>query len=272
MYIKEDVERPYKMKSKYLKDFIEEIKYNNRNPKNIKALELLDDKSTNPEIVINTNDSLYRARVVTDEKDIGKEQGFYGYDAKGSFVPPASLTRDFRANYRYIPYLYCSNNSYIALAEVRPRLGAMVSIATIVAKEPLILLDFTIQQRPSKMSEAKKNLFEDISKLYSMPVTNNDDIIDYIPTQFIAEYAKNKGYDGIAFSSSVTPEFYLCDPGRYNVVIFNYKKCEAFKSNVVTVTRTYIESVQTDQDPIPLNTNNYVEDELDEIGRLLGNI
>ena len=260
------------MKSKYLKDFIEEIKYNNRNPQNIEVLELLDNKSTNPEIIINANESLYRARVVIDEREIGKQPGFYGYDAKDSFIPPIHLTRDSRANYRYIPYLYCANNAYIALAEVRPRIGAMVSIATIVAKEPLTLLDFTIQERPSRMSETKKKLFEDISVLFSIPVTHTDDVIDYIPTQFIAEYAKNRGYDGIAFSSSVTPEFYLDNPARYNVVIFNYKKCKVVKSNIVTITRTYLEGVQIDKDSIQLNINSRVEEELDEIGRLLGNI
>lgn len=253
------------MKSKYLKEFIEEIKYKNRNPRDLKALELLNDIPTNPQIVIDTSDSLYRARVVNDPKEIGKEKNFYGYDAKGSFVPPANLTRDFRANYRYIPHLYCANHPYVALAEVRPRLGTTVSIATIAVKEPLTLLDFTIQHKPSKMSDAKKNLFEDLSALFSMPVTNNDDIIDYIPTQFVAEYAKYMGYDGIAFSSSVTPEYYLCDPNRFNVVVFNYNKCEAIKSNIVMVTRTYIESEQIDEDTSSLNISNYVEDELDKI-------
>ena len=253
------------MKSKYLKEFIEEIKYKNRNPRDLKALELLNDIPTNPQIVIGTSESLYRARVVNDDKEIGKEKDFYGYDAKGSLVPPANLTRDFRANYRYIPYLYCANHPYVALAEVRPRLGTTVSIATIAVREPLRLLDFTIQHKPSKMSDAKKNLFEDLSALFSMPVTSNDDIIDYIPTQFVAEYAKYMGYDGIAFSSSVTPEFYLYDPNRFNVVVFNYDKCVAIKSNVVMVTRTYIESEQFDADPNELKINNYIEDELDKL-------
>ena len=258
------------MKSKYLKEFIEEIKYKNRNPRDLKALELLNDIPTNPQIVIDTSESLYRARVVNDPKEIGKEKDFYGYDAKGSFVPPANLTRDFRANYRYIPYLYCANHPYVGLAEVRPRLGTTVSIATIAVKEPLTLLDFTIQHKPSKMSDAKKNLFEDLSALFSMPVTNSDDIIEYIPTQFIAEYAKYMGYDGIAFSSSVTPEYYLCDPNLFNVVVFNYDKCEAIKSNIVMVTRTYIESEQIDEDTNNLNVRNYVEDEFDEIDKLIG--
>ena len=38
------------MKSKLLKKFIKEIQFNNRNPKDVKVLGLLDDLSTNPEI------------------------------------------------------------------------------------------------------------------------------------------------------------------------------------------------------------------------------
>lgn len=260
------------MKSKYLKEFVEEIKYNNRNPKDLKALELIDDLSTNPEIIIGTNESLYRARVVDDVKEIGKEKDFYGYGAKQSFVPPPKLARDLRANYRYIPYLYCANYPYVAIAEVRPRLGTTVSLATISVKEPLTLLDFTIRQRPTKMSEAKKNLFDDLSELFSLPVTSDDDIVDYIPTQFVAEHAKYKGYDGIAFSSSVTPEFYDCNPNRFNVVIFNYNKCEAVKSNIFKVTRTYIESEQIDNDIDRLNITNYVQDEFENIENGLDNI
>jgi hypothetical protein len=253
------------IKSRLLKEFIKEITYNNRNPQNLRALELLDDKQTNPHIIINTTDVLYRARIVTNIDEIGKKEGFYGYDADKSFVPPAKHTRDGRANYRYIPYLYCANHPYLAISEVRPRLGATVSIATITANEPLTLLDFTIQHKPSKMSEAKENLFADLSTLFSLPVINNDDIIEYIPTQFIAEYAKRAGYDGIAFSSSITPEFHLYYHNRYNVVVFNYNKCEVKKSNLVSFENNHIECTQTDIDTERLNTNGFIEDQLDEI-------
>lgn len=253
------------MKSRYLKEFIEEIKYRNRNPQNLKALELLNDKLTNSEIIIEPNEIFYRARLVSNENEIGKENGFYGYGAQESFVPPVNKTRDFRANYRYIPYLYCANHPYVALAEVRPRLGDKVSIATISATESLSLLDFTIQSKPAKMSESKKNLFEDVSELFAMPLTSGDDTIDYIPTQFIAEYAKHMGYDGIAFSSSATPEFHLYNPNRYNVVIFNYRKCQAVKSNVVRITGTHIESEQIDADSDQLDMKNFIDDAFEEI-------
>lgn len=254
-----------KLKSKYLKDFIHEIQYNNRNPKDTKALELLDDISTNPEIVIEKNSLLYRCRIVSNKNDIGKETNFYGYGAKDSFVPPPKATKDMRANYRYIPYLYCTNNPYIALVEVRPQFGSLVSIATIVVNESIRLLDFTIQKKPSKMSEVKKNLFGDLSALFSSPVTDTDDILDYIPTQYIAEYAKSKGYDGIAFSSSLVPEVNKNHPERCNIVIFNYNKCFAKKSNLISVSGIDIECTQIDKDTKKIDITSYVEEELNRI-------
>lgn len=253
------------MKSKFLKEFIKEIQYNNRNPRDTKALQLLDDVSTNPEILIDINTNLYRCRIITDDSKINNEKNFYGYNAEDSFIPPVNQTKDLRANYRYIPYLYCANNPYIALVETRPRIGALVSIATIVNEKPIRLLDFTIQNKPSKMSDAKKNLFLDLSTLFSTPIANEDDILDYIPTQFIAEYVKNIGYDGIAFSSSLTPEVNKAHLERYNIVVFNYMKCNVIKSNIVKITGINIECVQIDDDTTQLNVKSFFEEELDEI-------
>lgn len=243
-----------KIRSRFLKEFIDEIQYHNRNPKDTKALELLDDLTTNPERVLTDNTLLYRCRVIQDMKKIDKEPNFLGYGKGDSFVPPANVTRDLRANYRYIPYLYAASHPYTALVEVRPRIGANVSVATIRTNHKLTLLDFSLANIPSKMTEPKRNLFADLSMLFSKPVTSDDDIIDYIPTQYIAEYAKRLGYDGIAFRSSLTPELEdqdlleHQDLDRYNVVIFNYDKCEPIRSNVFNVTHSYIESKQIDKD------------------------
>lgn len=237
-----------KIHSKYLREFIKEITYHNRNPRDLKALELMDDISTNPEIKVKENEKLYRSRIIEDKSKINKSPGFFGYDSVESFVPPREYASDMRANYRYIPYLYCSNHPYLSLVEVRPRLGALVSIATIVANEELTLLDFTNSNRPPKMTSAKENLFSDLSGLFSKPVADEDDIKDYIPTQFIAEYAKNLDYDGIVFQSSLVPEINHSGLMRFNVVVFNYSKCKPIKSNVIQVLRNHVEGEQTDAD------------------------
>lgn len=242
------------IRSKHLREFIYEIQYKNRNPQNLKALELLNDVSTNPERRILSGTHLYRCRIINDEKDIGNKPPFYGYGKEESFVPPINLSRDMRANYRYIPYLYCANHPYTALVEVRPRLGAKVSVATVQVNEELTLLDFTLKSTSKKITNPKINLFSDLSMLYSKPVSADDNLLDYIPTQFVAEYAKKLGYDGIAFRSSLTPELddygiYSENHDRYNIVVFNYHKCEATASNIVSITRNFFDCEQTDSDP-----------------------
>lgn len=236
------------IKSRYLKEFIKEIQYNNRNPQDVKALELLDDISTNPERYLFAGTLLYRSRIITEKNRINKIHDFYGFDTKESFVPPPKATRDMRANYRYIPYLYCSSHPYTAVIEVRPRLGASVSVATIRVNENIRLLDFTMQKVSEKMTQAKVNFFSDLSMLYSYPITSDDDVLEYIPTQFIAEYAKRLGYDGIAFRSSLTPEKNNMNFDTCNVVVFNYQKCEPIKSNVVEITSNIVQYIQTDND------------------------
>ncbi|MBQ8213568.1 MAG: RES family NAD+ phosphorylase [Clostridia bacterium] len=255
------------VKSNSLRLFVEEIQYRNRNPRDLQVLNLLDDLSTNTEILVQKNCNLYRARIINHadiQTKINQEPNFFGYGCRESFVPPSELTRDFRANYRYIPYLYCANHPYIALVEVRPRRGAMVSIATITATDSIRLLDFTLQKKPRNMSMEKQLLFEDLSNLYSTPATKDDDILDYIPTQFIAEYAKSLGYDGIAFSSSLTPE-YTPEMHRYNIVIFNYEKCKPVKSNVFEVFETYFTVKNKDSDAERISVECYLEEILPHI-------
>lgn len=106
------------------------------------------------------------------------------------------------------------------------------SVARIRVNERLRLLDFSLQNYPKGMKPVKINLFYALSQLYSKPVTEDDDTLDYIPTQYIAEFVKRIGYDGIVFKSSL-----YNDENSVNVVIFNFDKCEAVGSVVYDVTR-----------------------------------
>lgn len=253
------------MKSRLLSNFVQEIQFKNRNPKETRVLELLDDISTNPEKVILQGENLYRSRLILRDSNINNEKGFFGFNAKDSFIPPWKITRDLRANYRYIPYLYCANDQYLSVIEVRPRVNAKVSVATIFVNEQIRLLDFTVGHKPQRMSKSKYSLFCDLSELYSKPVTIDDDVLDYIPTQFIAEYVKSLGYDGIAFTSSLSPEIKDSGLDRFNIVIFNYNKCTPIKSNVYIITHNYFECKQIDEDPKKSPIINHIEEKLKQI-------
>lgn len=246
----------WEVRSVLLADFIEEITLRNRNPspQKVEILKLLKDRKTNCEINLPAGTIMYRSRIICDKSMIANKAPFWGYDADNSFIPPRSVTKDMRANYRYIPYLYCSSLGYTSIAEVRPRLGENVSLAHVQAEESLHLLDFRRLNMRSTMSAKKCQLFADLAMLYSKPVTTEEDAILYIPTQYIAEYVKNIGYDGIVYNSSLTPEFEYANIdeshllGACNIVVFNYNKCKVVASNVVNVERNAMVCEQIDMD------------------------
>ena len=51
------------------------------------------------------------------------------------------------------------------------------------------------------------------------------------------------------FTSSLTPEINSSSLDRFNVVVFNYAKCSVLKSNVFSITNTYVDCQQIDDDP-----------------------
>ncbi len=236
----------YHYRSKKLKNFLHEIQYVNRNPQDNSVLEFLNDIGTNPTIVLDTDKFLYRARVVTDINKISIEKGFWGYSKSDSFIPPINLTKDMRANYRYIPYLYCSNSPYIALCETRPRFGTIVSVAKIAIKDKLEVFDLTLLQEPKGMNRTKRRLCEDLSEMFSKPVMSDDDTLNYLPTQYISEFIKKLGYDGLKYKSTYSIfSKYIDDT---NLVIFNYQKCEPIKSNKFIVNKLTLGCKKDDED------------------------
>lgn len=233
------------IRSPELKTFISDMQFKNRNPRNDRVLDLLNKIETNPSYVINQNENLYRARIMDDDSKINQTGEFKGYSKEESYTPPPRLTRDMRANYRYIPYLYCSDTPYICVCEVRPRLKSRISLATIRVNEPLNIFDLTLANPNPNISNEKKFLCRDLSMLFSKPVTNDDDTSNYIPTQYIAEYIKNRGYDGIRYNSAYSNGKDLTSS---NIVIFSYQKCEAIRSNVVRVDNYELNIAQIDRD------------------------
>jgi hypothetical protein len=158
------------------------------------------------------------------------ESGFWGFNKNDSFIPPSNdYVADGRANPAFITYLYTAEQPYTALVEVRPYLGSRVSIAEIEVKESFIIADFSYESLGSFMDEKleyEQMLLYFIMKDFSAPTDSNKK--DYIPIQYIAEFIKNLGYEGIRFNSS------LYSKGR-NITIFNYDKCEPVGSKLYEI-------------------------------------
>ena len=93
-------------RSRHLQSFVQEIQYKNRNPRSVRALELLEDLATNPVLELKSGAEVFRARLVNDLKLIHKEAGFFGFGAKESFVPPPEATEKYFLPFSTVHFLY----------------------------------------------------------------------------------------------------------------------------------------------------------------------
>lgn len=63
------------------------------------------------------------------------------------------------------------------------------------------------------------------------PLRSTDDPIEYIPTQFIAGYAKSMGFDGIGYGSVMSQ---VDDKAGYNIAFFG-ASADLFESVEITM-------------------------------------
>lgn len=136
-------------------------------------------------------------------------------------MPLRDRASEGRVNPRGIPCLYMATNDATAVSEVRPRIGAYVTVAAMKCLRELKLIDCSVlaekhfiyfkEPEPGKMEEA---VWSDIDRAFSAPVDRSDDAAEYAPTQILAELFRSLGYDGVVYRSAFGED-------GYNVAIFN---------------------------------------------------
>lgn len=228
MAVQEEIE---KEASSFWESFVNEVVYHNRFNPNHPIVEFLRDSLQQHISIIRAGTILYRARVINYFSSGAESTGFIkfihnedcgsyeGYDEQNSFVPPAKFVNAGRANPERIVYLYAAKEIITAIGETRPRIFDHISVAKIEIQQDLRLADFTIVEEEKEPSLNTAKLME-IEHAFSKPCR---EAIDYIPTQYIAEYVKTLGYDGIAFRSSYVP-------GGTNITLFNPEVAKAIAS------------------------------------------
>ena len=120
-----------------------------------------------------------------------------------------------RANPAGIPYLYLGSTQGTAISELRPHTGEMVCVADFTTPPNLKLVDL---RSPRKM--VSPFLLEDAADIGRMrsdlpflerlgdeltrPVVPQSAAIDYTPSQYLCEFIKKRGYEGVIYRSSVS--------------------------------------------------------------------
>ncbi len=201
--------------------FSEEIKYTNRfhlsNSIDLALLSNALERHVKPIII----DSIfYRGRISPEN----------GYKIDKMKNPPKNKTVPGRANPKGISYLYLTMDEETTLYEVRALLYDFVTILKFKNSESLKIINLNEIDifDPFQLAEAQElSVFLQhlpfITKLraeLSKPLRRFDEDLDYIPTQYLCEYVKYLGYDGIEYKSSL-------NKNGSNLVVFYPEKFEA---------------------------------------------
>jgi hypothetical protein len=160
------------------------------------------------EITIPSDTHFFRARIA-ENKD--------GFPIKEMGIPPVEKTKSGRANPIGIPYFYLASTAETATAEVRPGVLDAVTICNFQSVEPLRVVDLARTRciSPFKLGEGIQDYilylkFLDIlSSELSKPIHPNKSELEYIPLQYLCEFIKNEGFEGVTYKSSVEKGYNL---------------------------------------------------------------
>lgn len=207
--------------------FCEEIKFKNRYfPTRTLDPELLGELLSFQEEMVATDSHLYRARICdTLEKiepiNMGK--------------PPIDMSRLGRANPLGIPYLYVASDVKTAIAEKRPFVKDRVTVGDFLVRSPLRAIDLRSPgvDDPFQYGDRLEFIVMHLGFLrklgfeLSKTISPKEGEIEYIPLQYLCEFIKTMGYDGVVYRSSVAE--------GYNLAIFSDSKLECIESELYEI-------------------------------------
>jgi hypothetical protein len=181
----------------------------------------------------------FRARIQTGEAPI---------DIAEMGAPPKKIASHGRANPAGIPYLYLGSTQTTAISEIRPHTGETACVADFRKPRNLQIVDlrsprktvspffFEDEEEIGKM-RTELPFLERLGDELTRPVVPQSAAIDYTPTQYLCEFIKKCGYDGVIYRSSVSDGM--------NLALFDPALAEPG-----TVTQYRVTRVSVDASPI----------------------
>ena len=143
-------------------------------------------------------------------------------------APPKRLVSHGRANPVGIPYLYLSSDPETAISEIRPYTGETVCVADFKAaglrvvdlRNPRGFVSPFLLEDADSVAQLRIDIpfLERLGVELARPIKLSSAAIDYIPTQYLCEFIKKCGYDGVVYRSSVSDGINLAlfDPTKAN--------------------------------------------------------
>jgi hypothetical protein len=194
---------------------------------------------------------LFRAiRDYTEEID--EENLLYNITGTGEdrILPKKAFATEGRASPTGTELLYLASSDITAVSEVRPWIGEIISIASLLIVRDLNVINFSQGHGKNMLAELqlgeafgypKKTketinqcVWDEIDNAFSVPITQTDTGAEYVPTQILAEVVKNEGFDGIYYKSSFGGN------RGYNIALFNKNDAEVRSCGAVSISNINI--------------------------------
>jgi len=158
--------------------------------------------------------------------------------SKKRMKPRPNQAKQGRVNPTGIPYLYGATKLETAIAEVRPWIGDLVTVGMLELKKDVSIVNCTMSdidsgfymyfEEPGPKTK-NEEVWKDVDRSFSYPVSNSDDVASYIPTQVLSEFIRELVYEGIAYRSSLGPGF--------NIALFDIDAADIHSRKIYEVKR-----------------------------------
>ncbi|WBY15948.1 RES family NAD+ phosphorylase [Erythrobacteraceae bacterium WH01K] len=171
-----------------------------------------------------------------------------GFELSDMGAPPGRLASHGRANPPGIPYLYLASAAETSASEVRPHTGEKICIATFEIDGPITAVDLRdprgyvspfILDDTFSIAQLRNDIpfIERLGEELTRPIVPKGAAIEYVPTQFLCEFIKKRGYDGVVYRSAISEgfNFALFDPSRARALstqVFNIESVRVQIGNV----------------------------------------
>ncbi|MDT0016377.1 RES family NAD+ phosphorylase [Listeria swaminathanii] len=180
---------------------------------------------------INNTPNYFRGRII--------DKLAYTIDEMGA--PPNEKAGNGRANTKGIPCLYLADSKDTSAKEIRAGLHDKITIGMFSLNKKIKIIDLVNIDKvsPFSIGDAKahyvnKNHLKRIGAELSKTLRNNSSDLEYLPTQYVADFIKSLGYDGIKFKSTLHPTGH--NLAIFDVDSFLCKKVNSYKIDSLSVT------------------------------------
>lgn len=221
-YYGEGLEKEAELKMEWNKFCDEIINRNRYFPKKIINLPTLKRIIGFLDTRIKTGEVFYRARISEDQQHI---------PCSKMGIPPARLAKNGRANPIGIPYLYVAKEEKTAVFEIKPKVSDTVVIGEFFVLETLSIINLSVPRisSPFRFRDRLQEflLYKGYLRLLGNELSKPIDQIkenEYIPLQYLCEFIKSCGYDGVSYHSSI------CSGENYAFFSDEKLKCRISKS------------------------------------------